>query len=158
MIDPSVLVDNLVAMLQDIPDLVEEMGGDATRIYAYHDAYPARTSLSHAIHQMPAPSVMVAWMGTAPGTLGTVEVWKHHVTGFLRAPESTPGDPPAAYYRLFKLVVKGKPTSSAQKMLYADVHPSCQPMDLPMVERQTDAEGLDYFQIPMTFTEIGDDD
>ena len=27
MIDTSVLVDNLVATLRDIPDLVEEMGG-----------------------------------------------------------------------------------------------------------------------------------
>ena len=30
-------------------------------------------------------------------------------------------------------------------------------MDLPSIERQTDAEGLDYFQVAMTFTEIGDE-
>jgi len=26
-----------------------------------------------------------------------------------------------------------------------------------MIQRQTDAEGLDYFEVPITFTEIGDE-
>jgi hypothetical protein len=30
-------------------------------------------------------------------------------------------------------------------------------MDLPLIQRQTDAEGLDYFEVPLTFTEMGDD-
>jgi hypothetical protein len=29
-------------------------------------------------------------------------------------------------------------------------------MDLPSIQRQTDAEGLDYFEAPLQFTEIGD--
>ena len=65
MVDPSVLVDNLVAMLRDIQDLVLEMDGDPDRIYAYHDQYPKQSSLTHAIHQMPAPSIMAVWQGTA---------------------------------------------------------------------------------------------
>ena len=32
MIDTSVLVDNFVVVLRDIPELVEEMGGDPERI------------------------------------------------------------------------------------------------------------------------------
>ena len=55
MIDPSEIVTNLVAMLRDVPDLVAEVGGDAERIYAYHDQYPKNVSLVHAIHAMPAP-------------------------------------------------------------------------------------------------------
>ena len=66
MIDTSDLVDNLVAVLRDIPELVEEMGGDPERIFAYHDQYPKRSSLAHAIHQMPAPSIMAVWQGTGP--------------------------------------------------------------------------------------------
>ena len=27
----------------------------------------------------------------------------------------------------------------------------------PKIQRQTDAEGLDYFEVPLSFTEIGDD-
>jgi hypothetical protein len=157
MIDPSQLVTNLAAMLRDIPDLIAEMGGDPERIYAYHDQYPKRVSLTHAIHSMPAPSVMAVWMGTAPGSFGGVDVWKHQVTLYLRAPETFDGDPPTAYYRLFRLITKGVPSAGGMQMLNATVHPNCYPMDLPLIQRQTDAEGVDYFEVPITFTEIGDE-
>ncbi|MBS1877713.1 MAG: hypothetical protein JSU00_31165 [Acidobacteria bacterium] len=157
MINPAELVDNLVAMLRDIPDLVMEMGGDPERIFAYHDQYPKRSSLAHAIHQMPAPSIMAVWQGTQPGAFGGMDVWKHQVTLFLRARETFEGDPPTAYYRLFRLITKGVPASAGVPMLNATVHPSCYAMDLPMIQRQTDAEGLDYFEVPITFTEAGDE-
>lgn len=157
MINPAELVDNLVAMLRDIPELVVEMSGDPERIFAYHDQYPKRSSLAYAIHQMPAPSIMVVWQGTQPGTFGGIDVWKHQVTLFLRARETFEGDPPTSYYKLFRLITKGVPGSAGQPMLNATVHPSCYPMDLPLIQRQTDAEGLDYFEVPVTFTEIGDD-
>ena len=157
MVDPSVLVDNLVGMLRDIQDLVLEMDGDPERIYAYHDQYPKQASLAHAIHQMPAPSIMAVWQGTGPGSFGGMDVWKHQVTLYLRARETFDGDPPTAYYRLFRLITKGVPSSAGVVMLNTTVHPSCYPMDLPMIQRQTDAEGLDYFEVPITFTEIGDD-
>jgi hypothetical protein len=157
MIDPSQLVTNLVAMLRDIPELISEMGGDPERIYAYHDQYPKRVSLAHAIHSMPAPAIMAVWQGTAPGSFGGMDVWKHQFALYLRARETADGDPPTAYYRLFRLITKGVPTAAGVPMLNATVHPSCYPMDLPMVQRQTDAEGLDYFEVPITFTEIGDE-
>jgi len=157
MINPAELVDNLVAMLRAIPDLVAEMDGDPERIYAYHDQYPKKASLAQAIHTMPAPAVMAVWQGTAPGTFGTADVWKHQVTLYLRARETFDGDPTTGYYRLFRLITKGVPTGSDVPMLNATVHPSCYPMDLPQIQRQTDAEGLDYFEVPITFTEIGDE-
>ena len=88
---------------------------------------------------------------------GNVDVWKHQVTLYLRAPESFDGDPPTAYYRLFRLITKGVPVSAGAPMLNVTVHPSCYPMDLPPIQRQTDAEGLDYFEVPLTFTEMGDE-
>jgi len=157
MIDPSVLLDNLVALLRDIPDLIAEMGGDEQRIFAYHDHYPKRASLAAAIHDMPAPSIMAAWQGTAPGAFGGFDVWRHSVTLYIRARQTFDGDPPTAYYRLFRLITKGVPASAGVPMLNVTVHPSCYPMDLPLIQRQTDAEGLDYFEVPMTFTEIGDE-
>ena len=154
MIDPSEIVNSLIAMLRDIPGLVAELGGDPAKIYAYHDSFPKSISLAHAIHNMPAPSIMAAWQGTAPGSFATVDVWKHQITLFLRAkPESAPG---TAYYRLFRLIVKGVPTATGQEMLNATVHPSCNAMDLPQISRQTDAEALDYFEVPLSFTEMGD--
>lgn len=156
MIDPSALVENLVAMLREIEDLVLEMDGDAERIYAYHDQYPKRSSLAHAIHQMPAPSIMAVWQGTGPGSFGGFDVWKHQVTLFLRAGETAEGDPPTAYYRMFRLITKGVPAASGVAMNIVTIHPSCYPMDLPTIQRQTDAEGLDYFEVVISFTEIGD--
>ena len=157
MIDASEIVLNLVATLRDIPELVAEMEGDWERIYSYHDSYPKRVSLVHAIHSMPAPGVMVVWQGTQPGSFGGVDVWKHQVTLFLRARETFEGDAQTAYYRLFRLITKGVPTGAGIVMLNATVHPSCYPMDLPSIQRQTDAEGLDYFEVPLTFTEMRDD-
>jgi hypothetical protein len=109
MINPTELVDNLVALLHDIQDLVAELGDDDRRIYAYHDQFPQRSSLAAAIHEMPAPAIMAAWQGTQPGSFGGMDVWKHSVTLYLRAGESLPGDPPTVYYRLFRLITKGVP-------------------------------------------------
>jgi len=36
-IHPAELVDNLVALLRDVPELVSKMGGDEERIFAAHD-------------------------------------------------------------------------------------------------------------------------
>ena len=157
MIDPSVLIDSLVTLLRDIPDLVLEVGGVPERIYAYHDQYPKKSSLALAIHQMPAPGIMAAWQGTAPGSFGGMDVWKHHVVLYLRARETFEGDPPTAYYRLFRLITKGVPASAGVPMMNATVHSSCYPMDVPSIQRATDAEGLDYFEVSMSFTEAGDD-
>ena len=157
MIDTSELVNNLVALLRVIPALVAEIGDDASRIYAYHDQYPKRSSLALAIHQMPAPSIMAAWQGTAPGSFGGNDVWKHQVTLYLRSRETFDGDPPTAYYRLFRLITKGVPESAGMPMLNVTVHPSCYPMDVPSIQRATDAEGLDYFEVQMSFVEAGDD-
>ena len=157
MIDPSVLIDSLVTLLRDIPELVLEVAGNPERVYAYHDQYPKKSSLALALHQMPAPSIMAAWQGTAPGSFGGMDVWKHHVVLYLRARETFEGDPPTAYYRLFRLITKGVPASAGVPMLNATVHSSCYPMDLPSIQRATDAEGLDYFEVPLSFTEMGDD-
>lgn len=157
MIDTSELVDNLVATLRDIPELVDQMGGDPERIVAYHDQYPKKISLVRELHAMPAPSMLVVWQGTQPGSFGGFDVWKHQLSLFLRARESFDGDPPTPYYRMFRLITKGVPTQSGQQMLNTQIHPNCHPMDLPSITRQTDAEGLDYFEVPITFTEMGDD-
>ncbi len=157
MIDTAVLVDNLVAALRGIPGLLDEMGGDPERIFAYHDSYPKKVSLAHAIHTMPAPAIMAVWQGTAPGAFGGFDVWKHSVTLYLRTRESFDGEPRSPYNTMHRLIVKGVPAQFGQQMLNVQVHPSCHPMDLPSIQRQTDAEGLDYFEVPITFTEIGDD-
>ena len=105
---------------------------------------------------MLAPSIMAVWQGTQPGSFGGMDVWKHQITLFLRAKETFAGDSPSSYCRLFRLLTKGVAAETGEPLLNATVHPSCYPMDLPMIQRQTDAEGLDYFEMPLSFTEIGD--
>jgi hypothetical protein len=159
LVNPAEIIDSLVDLLRDIPELVQEMGGDEQRIFAYHDRYPKNVSLEMAKYQMPAPSVMIAWQGVRLGSRGGFNAWKHDLSISLRAKEET-SDPPDGYYRLYRLVTKGVPATigDGQPMIYATVHPSCEPMDdIPPIQRQTDAMGVDYFEISMSFTEIGDD-
>ena len=157
MINPAEITNSLVALLRDIPELVEELGGDAERIFPYHDSYPQKVSLALAIYQAPSPSVMVAWQGGGLGSFGGFEAYKHRFSIFLRAGENFADDPPTAYYRLLRLIMKGKPTNGSQPMSNATVHPSCHPMEVADWNRQTDSEGIDYFEMSVSFTEIGDD-
>jgi hypothetical protein len=129
LVDPAEIISALVDLLRDIPDLVEAVGGDEAKIYAYKDRYPKNVSLELAIYQMPAPGVMVAFQGTEPTASGGFQVWQHRISIFCRAGEDSGDDTPSGYYRLFRLIVKGKPTSLGQEMQYVTVHPSC---DSPM--------------------------
>ena len=132
MIDPYELVDNLVAALQDIADLVAAMNADKTRIFAYRDSYPKQVSLVHAIHTMPAPGCMAVWQGTQPASFGGMDVWKHQVTLFLRVGANADGASP--YYALFRLITKGAPSKAGGvQMINLTVHASCYPMDLPQI-------------------------
>ena len=75
-----------------------------------------------------------------------MDVWKHQVTLFLRARETFDGDPPTAYYRLFRLITKGVPTAAGVAMLNATVHPSCYPMDLPIDPAADRCRGAGLFR------------
>lgn len=156
MINPAELVDAVVTKLRAIPELVAEMESDPERISAYHDLYPKRTSLSLAIYEMPVLSILVVWQGTTPGSFGSSEAWKHNLSLYLRARETLEGDRPTAYYRLCDLIVNGVPADGTLKMLYTTVHPACHPMDLPSIQRATDEQGTDYFEVTVSFTEMGD--
>ncbi len=158
MVNPSELIEALVGKLRDIPDLVGEVDGDEERIFAYHDRYPARTRLMDAVYEMPWPSIMVAWQGIDQGSRGEFGAWRHHVSLFLRAKEEY-GDPPDGYYRLYRLICKGVPAGGdGQPMIYTTVHPSFDPHgDVPPIVRQSDQAGVDYFEVQMSFIEIGDD-
>ena len=155
MLNPGELVEALVAKLRAIPELVAEMEGDAARIYAYHDAYPRKVSLLSAVYEAPHPSILVAWQRTSPGLLGRNEVWKHDFILYLRAREAPEG-PDSSYYRLFTLIVNGVPEGDSLRLLNAEVHPACYPMDVPTCGRVTDEQGVDHFVVNLSLREIGD--
>ncbi|MGQ9686626.1 MAG: hypothetical protein ACUVT2_10030 [Thiobacillaceae bacterium] len=155
MVNPAELVEALVARLRAIPELVAEMDGDAERIYAYHDHYPKRISLSSAVYEAPHPSILVAWQRTSPGFFGRHEVWKHDFALYLRARE-TSEVPPTAYYRLWELIVNGVPEGDSVRLLNATIHPACYPMDVPTCARLTDEQGVEHFVVNLSLRELGD--
>jgi len=142
------LVDNFVALLRQIPELVAEMDGDSSRIRAYHDSFPEASSLESAVHTMQAPGILVAWMGEEPGSIGELQAYRQRLRVCIRARN---------YYKVCGLLRHGVPTSIGVPMIRATVHPSCLPMDLPRIERRTDAEQLDYFEAEIGFLEYGDE-
>lgn len=160
MLNPADLVDAIVAALQDIPEFVTEMDGDAARISAYHDQFPTRSNLALAIYQMDPPSTLVIWRETAPGSAGRMEVWKHSFSVLFRPREHVAGDD-YGYGKLMELFVNGVPSSgTGQKLLNEPIHASCWPMDVPTFARSTlmvtQDSALDYFEVRLTLTEMGD--
>lgn len=149
--DPSDIVANLVVLLKDIPAFVSALDGEVARIYGYYDEDSRYPNLEMAKYQMPIPSVMVAFQGTEPASFGGFEVWQHSLSIYLRAPSTS-----AAFY-LFRLLTKGVPTSLGKQLQYATVHSSCQPMNTPSLRRQMDQAEVDYYEVSMSFKEIGDD-
>jgi hypothetical protein len=157
MINPAVLVDAVVSALRNIPDLVAEVGGDPERINGYKDMPPDGISLDRAIYRMPARSVMVAWQEMAPGNFGQAEVWKHHVSIYVRADDSNDLNANTiSFYRILRAIWKGQ-NSAGQALADYAVHDSFYPMDVPTIRRTPDVEGVDFFEVTASFTEIGDD-
>ncbi len=158
MINPGTLVDTIVEKLRAISELVTEMGSDATRIQPYHYRYPKESSVARALHDVGSPSILVVYRGTDPGRLGGGDVWKHRFSLFIRSGEVADADPATAgYYRLLELITTGVPSSGdGQRMLYTVIHPSCYPIDLPRMVAASDIEGIDFFEVQFSLTEIGD--
>jgi len=160
MLNPADLVDAIVAALQDIPEFVTEMNSEPDRISAYHDQFPARVNLGQAIYQMDPPSTLVAWRETAPGSVGRMEMWKHSFSVYFRPKEHAAGDD-YGYGKLMGLLINGVPTSgTGQKLLNEPIHASCFPMDVPTFARNTlmvtQDSSIDYFEVRLTLTEMGD--
>lgn len=150
MIDATVLLDNFVALLRDIPDLVNLVGGDPIRISAYHDNYPDEESVERAVREMRAPGILVEFTATEPGSFGGMDVWTHTLTAHIRASGGQ-------YYAIQRQMIKGVPSSVGLPMNAVTVHPQCYPMGRTTFLRRTDAEGLDYFAMTIPFTEMGDE-
>jgi|GEM_PF-485452 len=158
MVNASEIANSLRDLLRTVPDLLADMGDDSERIFCYHDRYPANVNLSQAIHDMPSPGVMIVWQGRSLGSFGSLEVFKHRFSVIFRAGESSlQDDPPRGYYTMDKALWDGIPGGAGLPMKYQAVHASCHPMDPYSISRQTDAEGVDYWEAQISFTEVGDE-
>ena len=161
MINAAEILDALVAKLRDVPELVDLVDGNPENIAAYHDQYPNKVSLQEALTLLKAPGIMCYWQGAGPTGSGGFEAWQHSFGIALRAAaELNTGATPSGYYQLWKLIMRGVPATDPeqQPLRFATIHPQCLPMtDVPTIRRLTDVAGIDYFEISISFTEIGDE-
>ncbi len=166
MIDGRMLVDTLVDALRTVPDLLAAVGDDEEKIYAYHDSYPDSIDIEQARRLMPVPSVMASYGGLQWGGDST-DPWEHVVQLDLRigretAPvegEETPEDETTArgYSRMIRALTKARPAGWDVELIHGSVLASCYPPQVQSIQRQSDREGVDYFEVLMNFREIGDD-
>ena len=158
MTPPYQIADAIVAALCAIPPLAYQMGsegGSLPNIKAYHDAYPVANSIQHAIRNVPSPGMLVAYMGQDPQ--GDYERYGHRFSVFMRMKTTGTEDSPLGYDSLVQVMLDGVPTGPnyPEQLTFRlmAVHPNCDPMNAPTWERVTDVDGLDYFQIDLTYTE-----
>lgn len=146
------LVNAIVDNLRSIPELVAVLQGKEEAIFAYHDIYPAKSSVALAVVELEPGQIMVAWNGTTPAA-AAMGFWQHNVKVFIRAAEEVESLDPDGYYELFRLIFDGIPEGQELTMRQLEQIPECDPMENETVVRSTDAEGVDYFEVDLSFTE-----
>ena len=161
MINAKTLGGELVAVLQTCPNLVQALGGDATRIQYYSEnnvifGQQTQDNVRLAILSMPPGSIMIAWQGDSKGKLGNMQMPQHNYTVFLRVPEK----PGVGYEDIWYWITQDIPQGTALKMLHTNVDPLCEPMDydLPTSDRSSvvvgqDGSTFEFFQGRISFTE-----
>lgn len=155
MINPSILVDAIVAALRDTPEVVRNVGNDPQRITKYTDNPPYSSSLSRGIYLAPTPSVLVAYQGTQTSTAdGAVT---HTFNLFLRAQD--PQDPQVpSFADLVTSIFNAMPTTGeGLRLIDMELTDGVLPMEPPSTDRIHDEEGrLDIFQMTTSITEKWD--
>ena len=161
MINPKMILAEWVSALQALPNLVEALGGDGTRIQFYTEnatvfGQQTQNNMRLAILSMPLGSILIAWQGTRPGRLGGALVFVHEFSLYLRAPENAD----VGYEDLFNWIVNDIPAGSSLPMLHTNIDPNCEPMDfyLPTAQRNTvvisaDGATFEYFEVRVALIE-----
>jgi len=150
MIDPDVLLGNLLTVLRDIPTLVTLLGSSSTNITSYSPTYPTKVDLSSAIRKVNPPGILLAWMGTSINDRSNgIE---HLYSAFLV--------PSGKVAPVFTALREGVVTTGGEKFkrtcVTSGVHPTdvrgCLPRQIIVGEAV-----YEYFEIPMRITERGVD-
>jgi hypothetical protein len=149
LVNSNDIIDALILLLQDIPDLVTAVGGDETRIFAYKDVFPGSISLRDAIYKQPTPSVMVAFQGRKSGGGNhRISTIRHNLLVIVR-PSSV-----ADYAEIVALILEGTPTSTGLPIGNVNIA-DCLPFggDDWDFQRESDENGIDYYTLLLNFEE-----
>jgi hypothetical protein len=148
MIEACEIVNSLIDLLRDIPELVDEVSGDENRIYAYDDRYPQNENLRKAIHSMKSPSIMVAYRSFGPGSMDEGQPINHKIEICAR-----PGMNRSCH-EIGRLLVDGVPKNQPLPMFTITVLDDLDPMVLETDwEPQEDAEGMEFWMLTISFNE-----
>ena len=161
MTNPKTILGEWVTALQALPNLMAALGGGNGSVQFYSEnttvfGQPTQNNTRLAILSMPPGSIMIVWQGSGPARLGTMLVFAHDFSLYLRAPET----PNVGYEDIFNLVVNDIPTGGSLRNLHVQIDPGCEPMDfyLPTARRNSivisaDGATFEYFECPVRLIE-----
>lgn len=160
MLNAGTLLKALVDVMRDTPDLVTAIGGDRDSISAYYEGIPFGMNWAKAVSEMNSPSLLARWVGDSISTGG----WRHDFQIAIRPPRSTSVDETAGPMGIWRAFISSKPASPVGNLLALwnyPIHSGCYPMTDARIEPQViflnpDGATLDYHQISLALTEIGD--
>lgn len=158
MIDPNDIVDALVDVIRDIPEVVQAMGDDSANISGFHGDWPTQPNSSLAILQTNPPSILVVSRGCYEGQLGSMAANKFPVSIFIRPAEGDSGEAIATK------ILQGVPSSgdpAGVKFRFLTLHPLCHPItDSPRFQRVpflvAENTVLEIPELQLVLTENGD--
>lgn len=155
MINPSQLIDAVVATLQTNAPLVGSMGDNAAAITAHHYLYGQDNRFAEMLAQMTPPAVLIAWEGTAGGNFNGQTIWKHHVCAYIRSANAANAGQ-FSYETIFWQMMNGFVNGSGLSMRRVQILPTVDLMETPNAIHMVDEDQMDFFKVEMVFPEIGD--
>ena len=121
----------------------------APTITAYIDSVPTNNSLGQAVYQMTTGEVLIAWTSTNIADDGYQ--WRHNISIFAKAAESQ------SSLALLNAIVDGKATGDGNiPWRLAELLPGLTVGDVDEINRITDSQSIDHFEIKVSLLEIGD--
>ena len=161
MVSAKLAVDSVVACLQSIPQLVAELGGPQF-ITGHYYLSGVENSLTRALSQMSAPSMLVAYQMRSMGNFDGMTLWKHTMQLYIRArnagTDGITGHNSASLYGLSELATN-YPVSvpyAATNIHYVDLANGNLWLSEYSDPHYVDELGQDYLACPMIFREMGD--
>ena len=156
MLNPEPITDAIVAALQDIPLVVAEMGGDPTRIQAFHYRPGQDLRLVERVYKMTPPEILVAFNQTLAGNFDGETIFKHRFEVYIRVGNLATMPDPHSFEYLWWALTSAKMNSTGQNIRYVNLVFGLEIMDTPSISHHVDEDGQDYFCAYFVFPEIGD--
>lgn len=152
MVSLTDLTNAMVETFQAIPEVVALLDQGAASVLAHIDENPTKNSISKAIYQMPAGSLLVVWNGTVIELAVTnMLAWAHVLQVYVRAKRGASALP------LINALIDGIPIpGDGQRWRYCPILDGCLPTDVRDIARLIDEEGIDYYVTTTVTQETGD--